>query len=453
MDNLPDDTEKASERDALTKVPVAQLQKGMYVAELDRPWEDTPFLLQGFEIRHKSQAKKVAEYCQFVYVRQQEKKVASPKPQRQKASRIGAVVTDKVEATLATPAPAVEPTPVPHGSEAVSTQSGSSSDSGQQRPDHQELGQAVRSEGKRAIGGLLHSAQMGQMLGTDAAEQTVTECVDSILADEDAMFWMSSMKRRHRYSAEHCLNVCILAVAFGHHLNFDGQKLYELGMCGLLSDIGKMEVSTAILDKYGALTPEETHAMQNHTVEGHRLLSERGGCPLATEVALNHHERPDGRGYPQGLHSEEISEYAKIISIIGAYDAMTSERSFTSAKSPVEAQKILYENRGTQFDEEYALQFMQAIGPYPPGTWVELHNGMYGLVLAGRRKFRHFPRVILVLDGDKKLTEERIVDLHLTESGELGKDFLVKKTHKDGTHSLRLKDFMTQVESGGELPG
>lgn len=234
--------------------------------------------------------------------------------------------------------------------------------------------------------------------------------------------------------------------AFGRHLNFEEKELKKLGLCGLLHDVGKMKIPPEILDKPGVLTEDEFSIMQDHTVAGHKLLSEEEGVlPLAVDVVLNHHERPDGSGYPRGLSEDEISEYAKIISVVDAYDAMTSDRCYSRAKSPVDAQKILYENRGKQFDEDCALQFMQAIGPYPPGTWVELHNEMVGIVLAGRRKFRHLPSVILVLDKDKQRVEQKTVDLHLTDKGGLDRGFLIKKTLKDGTYDLHLEDFKLGV--------
>ncbi len=443
MDDYSGDNKKTYSKENLIKVAASQLQVGMYVAELDRPWLGTPFLTQGFDIRHRSQVAKIAEYCDHVFVlrqgvaRQKQEPKPFPKlgPKRPTGPNKGILLANSGQRR--------------HKKRALVRSRPAYDNIRPVREEH-PVARAAHAKGKAVVKKLLHSAQIGQMLDTEVAEAVVEDCVESIVSNADAMIWMSKIKHEHEYTAEHSLNVCILAIAFGRYLNFEEDELRKLGLCGLLHDIGKMKIPAEILDKPGDLTEDELRIMQDHTVAGHKLLSEEEGVlPLAVDVVLNHHERPDGSGYPRGLSGNEISEYAKIIAVVDAYDAMTSDRCYSRAKSPVDAQKILYENRGKQFDEDCALQFMQAIGPYPPGTWVELHNGMVGIVLAGRRKFRHLPSVILVLDKDKQRMEQTTVDLHLTDKGGLDRGYLIKKTLKDGTYDLRLEDFRLEVEAAG----
>ena len=439
MDDYSLDPKKTYSKENLVKVSTSQLQVGMYVAALDRPWLETPFLTQGFDIRHRSQVAKVAQYCDYVYVLRQ----GSPRKKQNQTFPVGPKPTSNentgtLVANIGRKRQKTRPL----------ARSRPAYDNVRSIREEHPVARAAHRKGKSAVKKLLHSAQIGQMLDTVVAEEVVAECVESIISNADAMIWMSKIKHEHEYTAEHSLNVCILAIAFGRHLNFNEEELQKLGLCGLLHDVGKMRVPTEILDKPGDLTKDERRIMEDHTVVGHKLLTETAGVlPLAIDVVLNHHERPDGSGYPRGLAEGEISEYAKIISVVDAYDAMTSDRCYSRAKSPVDAQKILYENRSKQFDEECALAFMQAIGPYPPGTWVELHNGMVGIVLAGRRKFRHLPSVILVLDGEGQRLEQKTIDLHLTDTGKLDKTYLIKKTLKDGTHGLRLEDFRLGVEA------
>lgn len=442
MKDIFDDSKKTYTSENLVKVRSSELQIGMFVAELDRPWLETPFLVQGFEIRHRSQVATIGQYCDHVFVLREgvPRKIFKPDQSR----------------SWTPPRRENTGTLINQGAGKKTSKSGRRSIV-RSRPAY-DVNKPIREEhpvarraygkGKLAVQKLLRSAQIGQMLDTAVAEEVVATCVDSIVRNPDAMIWMSKIKHEHEYTAEHCLNVCILAIAFGRYLNFEEHELQRLGLCGLLHDVGKMRVPAAILDKVEKLTSEELRILQDHTVAGHKLLVEIGHAPpLAADVALNHHERPDGGGYPRQLAADEVSEYARIISVVDAYDAMTSDRCYSRAKSPVEAQKILYENRGTQFDEECALQFMQAIGPYPPGTWVELRNGMVGVVLAGRRKFRHLPRVILVLNKEKQQISRKTLDLTLIDDGGLDKSFLIKKALKDGTHGLRLEDLRPEVEA------
>ncbi len=445
MKDIFDDSKKTYTSENLVKVRASELQIGMFVAELDRPWLETPFLVQGFEIRHRSQVTTIGHYCDHVFVlregtpriKRQDNNLAGLAPTPRRSNNTGTVVNQvgRRDKTAARPS-IVRPRPVYEATSSANEEHGTA--------------RTIHDKGKAAVKKILHSAQIGDMLDTEVAEAVVTECVKSIVRNPDAMIWMSKIKHEHEYTAEHSMNVCILAIAFGRYLNFAEDELTALGLCGLLHDVGKMKVPPAILDKPSRLSEEEMLIMRSHTVAGHKLLIEMGGAPAkAVDVVLSHHERPDGEGYPRGLKARAISEYARIISVVDAYDAMTSDRCYARSKSPVQAQKIIYENRGKQFDEECALQFMQAIGPYPAGTWVELHNGMVGVVLAGRRKYRHLPSVILMLDQQKRPMTQKVVDLHLTDSGQLDKSFLIKATLQDGTGGFRLEDVRLEIDAAG----
>lgn len=437
-DSLPG---KGALEGGLVRVEIANLQMGMYIAELDRPWLETPFLIQGFELRNTAQLRTLEKYCQHVYIHNQS---ASAKKKLQPTGRgLAPSLVSKAdegilhnrtgrEAKPSTKRRIVRSRPAYVATLPV-------------REEHAAAAQAYR-KGKSDINKILHSAQFGQMLDTQIAEEVVSSCVDSMLRNPDAMIWMSRIKHESEYTAEHCLNVCILAIAFGRHLGFDEPELQLLGLCGLLHDVGKMRTPKVILNKRGVLSDEEFQVMRQHTIDGHKLLKEEGSAlSLTIDVALNHHERPDGEGYPRGLKEGEISEFARIIGIVDAYDAITSDRCYSKAVSPVDAQKEIYQNRGTQFDEEYALAFMQAIGPYPPGTIVELHNGMVGIVLAGRRKFRHLPTIIILRDEDKQTIDEKTVDLYLTDDGELDKGYLIRRPLPDGSFDVKLEDYRVQL--------
>ena len=426
----------------LVRVDIAHLQMGMYVAQLDRPWLDTPFLMQGFELRNKVQLRTLEKYCQHVYIRNQA--VRERKKPQQAAKGLAPKLTRKADKGTMLSHAGREPKQ-PRKRRIVRSRPAYEATLSVSE-EHPVAASAYR-KGKADIKKILHSAQFGQMLDTKVAEEVVSSCVESMLRNPDAMIWMSKIKHESEYTAEHCLNVCILAIAFGRHLKLEESELQMLGLCGLLHDVGKMRTPKVILEKRGALTDEEFLIMRQHTIEGHKLLNEEGGAStLPIDVALNHHERPDGRGYPRGLKEGEVSEFARIISIVDAYDAITSDRCYSKAVSPVDAQKEIYQNRGKQFDEEYALAFMQAIGPYPPGTIVELRNGMVGIVLAGRRKFRHLPTIIILRDAEKQAIDEQTTDLYLTDSGKLDKGYLIRRTLRDGSFDIKLENYKVKMD-------
>jgi len=102
---------------------------------------------------------------------------------------------------------------------------------------------------------MLDDIRMGGVINTEGAKETVNQCVKSVIRHPDALQWMSKMRDENEYTAEHCLNVCILAIAFGRHLGMTEEELHSLGMCGLLHDVGKMKIPPEVLNKPGKLTP------------------------------------------------------------------------------------------------------------------------------------------------------------------------------------------------------
>lgn len=386
------------------KIPVGELRVGMYVSKLDRDWLETPFLLQGFLLESQDDVDTVAEYCQHVWidavqpewVPPDERGVMEPKTRKK------TIYINKVSA----------------------------------RDEHdQALG--VFREARRLTKTIIDDIRLGGTLNTEEAKSTVKSCVDSILRNPDALLWMTKIRNQDNYTAEHCLNVCILAIAFGRHLGFSEAELEKLGLCGLLHDVGKMRVPPEVLNKPGPLDKKEWNQMRAHVIHGRNLLlSSPGITHAAVDVAYSHHERMDGQGYPRKLPASGISEFSRIIALVDAYDAMTAKRCYAPAIPTTQALKIIYKDRGTHFDERLALAFIKSVGLYPPGSLVELKNGLVGLVLEGNKQYRHLPKVILLAQGDEPLEREKIVDLAQVEAGKLDKSYLIRDTLPDGTHGI-----------------
>ena len=201
--NNNNDNDHASEN--LVKVAVGEIKSGMFVAELDRPWLGTPFLLQGFEIRDGSEIDLLKKLCQHVYVLRDGE-------HRSVLGMRGVKATPRENAQPPQTAFANSPAKrVPVGS--IST------DRAQRllRLEHQ-VARKVLNTGRTNIEKLLHSVRLGQLLDMELAEETVEACVKSIMRHPEALLWMTKIKNQSKYTAEHCLNVCILALAFGRHL-------------------------------------------------------------------------------------------------------------------------------------------------------------------------------------------------------------------------------------------
>ena len=397
------------------KIHVSELRVGMFVSQLDRDWLETPFLLQGFHIEEEADIDVVAEYCEYVYI--DDDKSAKHKASEH-SSDVGTLRQIRVNQNIFEPEVPLE-------------------------DEHHRILGTFR-QARSLTKTLLDDIRLGGAINTDQARHTVNECVHSVIRHPDALLWMSKMRDENEYTAEHCLNVCILAIAFGRQLGMGEQELQNLGMCGLLHDVGKMKIPPEILDKPGALTPKEMRIMMAHTVHGRNLLLSSSGIYTgAIDVALSHHERIDGKGYPRQLAGNSISRYSKIIAIVDAYDAMTADRCYQSARTSTEAIKIIYQDRGKHFDEQLALKFLQTVGLYPAGSIVELHSGEVGMVIEANPRFRHLPRIVMLRDRNKQpVAKEVMVDLSLIEKGELSKDYLIKQVWKDKTFGITLKNYL-----------
>lgn len=393
-----------------TKIPVSELRIGMFVSKLDRDWLETPFLVQGFLIQSLEDIDIVAEYANYVWVDTVQQNWVQPEERASIDSSL-----PRPRTTYINKIPA-------------------------QEEHSQALG--VYREARRLTRTLLDDLRLGGTINTSEAKATVKACVGSIIRNPDALLWMTKIRSQDEYTAEHCLNVCILAIAFGRHLGMSEVELEKLGLCGLLHDVGKMRVPPAVLNKAGALTPKEFNQIKAHTVHGRNLLMSTPGIyDSVVDVAYSHHERLDGTGYPRKLPASGISRFARIIALVDAYDAMTADRCYSVAIPTTEALKIIYKSRGTHFDDALALAFIKSIGLYPPGSIVELRNQLIGIVLETSERYRHLPKVILVHRGEQPLARERVVNLAEVEQGKLARDYLIKRVHKDGTYGISVRAY------------
>jgi HD-GYP domain-containing protein (c-di-GMP phosphodiesterase class II) len=398
--------------DNTIKLHVSELRVGMYVSKLDREWLDTPFLMQGFYIESRDDVDTVCQYCEHVWID----------------------VTRKAKSTDGAP-----------NSPSVFT---GSSHYDNQTDVYQEHRRSTGIFGKARTltKTLLDDIQLGGAINSEAAKSTVNECVQSVIRHPDALMWMTRLRNESEYTAEHCLNVCILAIAFGRHLGLAEQELQYLGLCGLLHDVGKMRVPPQVLNKPAKLNPKEMRMMMAHTIHGRNLLLSAGNIYTgAIDVAYSHHERIDGTGYPRKLPGESISLFSRIIAIVDAYDAITANRCYQQARTTTDALKIIYKERGKQFDERLALAFLETVGLYPPGSIVELCSGQVAIVVEANPKYRHLPTIAVILDTYKKrLDKPQFFSLSLVETDGLSKEYLIRKVHSDGAFGISLRDFQHQ---------
>ncbi|MBZ2169410.1 HD-GYP domain-containing protein [Marinobacter sp. F4216] len=393
------------------RMPVDLLERGMIIIKLDRPWNEVPVLFQGFVLSDDSQADILRQYCDWVLVEDEEERL-NPILDR--------VVLRKEMATR----------PLPETRSLA---------------EEMPRARAAWIQGQQFIDKVTRDLESGDDLDFDEARPIIKHCVESIQANASAMFWMSRIKSRDAYTAEHCLRVAIFSIAFARFLGMPDKDLETVGMCGLLHDLGKLKVPQSILNKPGTLTQEEMQIMQEHTILGYELLKADSKLdPIISDVSSHHHERMDGQGYPHQLADWQISRYSRLVAIVDSFDAITSDRCYKDGLSASEAISILYKNRGQQFDAGMVEGFIRMIGVYPPGSLVELNSGEVALVVATHPGRKLKPRVEILLDANKNPMTPRVVDLG-AQTAEAGMEREIAHPLADGAFGISLRGRIQQL--------
>lgn len=152
------------------------------------------------------------------------------------------------------------------------------------------------------------------------------------------------------YTHGHSLRVASLSCALGRHLGLSPAKLQTLRVASILHDIGKLAIPASILTKRGLLTRKEREIVEAHPLEGSRIVSGLSGYEEVSRIILGHHERIDGRGYPEGLSGPDIPFMARIVAVADTFDAITSDRSYHAVSGRDEALESIKAERGDKFD-------------------------------------------------------------------------------------------------------
>ena len=402
---------------------------GMYISELDRPWVETPFLFQRFELRTSEEMEQLKKHCTYVYVDTELGPDVAPKP-RDKESVVRIRKLEEQDEKIKREVKKIAEAPSRRSQRPV-------------YPDRtsvqRELVRAreVQSQTRVLMRTTIEEVQKGKAVNIPLAEKVVDNMVESVIRNPDALVCLSQLKDISEYTALHSVRTCVLALTFGRHLVLSKDELKILGIGALLHDIGMAKLPATILDKPGGLTVEEFELMTQHVPWGLEILKRSGGVPpAALEILEQHHERHDGSGYVRKLKGDLIGYVGAICAIVDVYDAITSQRVYRGPVSADDALKRMYEWRHKDFHAELVQEFIKCMGIYPIGSLVELSTGGVGVVITINRARRLKPKVVLLLTANKKpLSRKVITDLAEHRDG-LGREFKIKRVLPAGTYSI-----------------
>lgn len=435
----------------LLKVDTTNLQIGMYISHLDRPWLETSFLVQGFYVKNRRDVDIISEICDYVYVDSSvtAKKITSKMSTVSSAMGLSSGTTEFTVTSIDISA-------IKSGATGKTKTTSKESGNGLDDLFPGEKLEAYtdetnwKSEGPDAlvaISGLqlglkelVSRNQEGSPLEVIKIQQAVEPMVESVIRSPDACIWLARMKKQDNYIYEHSLGTSIWAVALGRQFGLPKTDLRSLAIGGLLLDIGKLRLDSKILNANRRLTTQELKIMKKHVEVGVNLLKEGGMKNQdVLDMVAHHHERHNGDGYPQGLKGNQIPVFARIAALVDCYDAITSDRIYARAIAPSLAIKQIYDWKDVYFQAEIIEEFIQAIGIYPAGTLVELSTGHVAIVVAASRSRRLRPELMLVLDSDKEPLEEiEMVDLYEVTQTEDGRPLDIVNSLEPNAYGIDL---------------
>lgn len=270
---------------------------------------------------------------------------------------------------------------------------------------HELKSQAVRSISS-TFAKVLNEKGNPKMMGMKL-HATAKQIVDEIISHGEIMLNLFDMKVYDSYTFYHCVNVTVLSVVMGLGLGYSHKKLVDLAYAALMHDIGKVWIAPEIINKPCALTPEEYEVVKQHPKTGYEYVRTHLNTimpELAARGVLEHHERVDGSGYPEGKTAAQITETAKILAIADVYDALASDRPYRKGLFPVEAIEYVQGNCDTHFDFNIVQVFVRKVALFPVGSFVLLSNGATALVVENFEGLTQRPSVRVFMHDDVKIT-------------------------------------------------
>jgi HD-GYP domain-containing protein (c-di-GMP phosphodiesterase class II) len=518
------------------QIGVERLTLGMYVTELDRPWEGTPFMLQGFLLDDQNDLDTMQSLCKFVYIdrsRSIGEHFATEAKPNVAIKREGAVSHIKnpeaVKSSTLTPnklsakasfvdilrdlknyqAPQNAESKnqdgtmynVKHGAN-TATQAALPDPSQQQTSNPLSITQQLTADVGGFIGGLFkrnkhkssndsnsidkktiqptedgyrviiyeeelpvereiaevypifEQSQIAtreifeaianeQHLDLSAVSEILDSMVDSIGRSPDALLWLAKLKQADDYSYSHALNVSITLMAFGNFLALSKTHIKEIGLAGLLQDVGKVKLSSDVLLKEDKLSHEEFEYVKKHVDESLKILESTPDIPnTVIFLVAQHHERVDGSGYPYATKGSQLGLLSQMAGLIDTYCAITSHKCYAKGVYHQEALEKIHQLSGKQFSTELVDQLVQFMGMYPVSSLVELNTGEVGVVIQQNKVRRMLPRLMLLLDPNKQRYQAPVIlNLLNSPTAPNGEVYAIVKSLAPDSYGLNPSDF------------
>lgn len=261
-----------------------------------------------------------------------------------------------------------------------------------------QLSDSVRKRVSEGIQFIYNNANSDEM--ASATDSIAAELMTAITDNDAIAIDISTLKTSDEYTFKHCVDVATISMVLAKQQGLSKQEIYEIGVAGLLHDVGKTKIPQEILNKPGKLTDEEFDFMKNHSAFGYNMIKDRPEFNNAICMGvLQHHEKINGRGYPLGFGENKICPYAKILTVADIYDALVTERPYKAAYTQRDAVEMIM-SMTNELDMGAMKSFLESMILYPVDSIVSLSNGEKARVVKNSPHYILRPTVVGVETGN-----------------------------------------------------
>lgn len=261
----------------------------------------------------------------------------------------------------------------------------------------------IKKQAVTVIEKAMDNVRQGKPLETEGAFQLVDKMQKSVSRNPDALVLLTRIRNKDEYTLMHSISVAAYVLNFCSVNKLSQQETLSIAIGALFHDIGKTKIPLSILNKPGKLDDNEFEEMKRHSEYSAEILRQAQELPPETmDIALHHHERFDGNGYPHRLKGDEIQFGTQLTSLADVYDAITSDRVYRDGMDRVEGLKKMYEWSEYHFNKQLTYDFIRSIGVYPLGTCVKLESALIGVVVGSSENLLQ-PVVRIFYDDSRKV--------------------------------------------------
>ncbi|MDR2637893.1 MAG: HD-GYP domain-containing protein [Zoogloeaceae bacterium] len=368
----------------LKRINVTHVKTGMYIHEFCGSWLNHPFWRTQFLLSDPEDLRLIRESAvREVWI------------DTERGLDVGAKETVEAAQSIPVPPPSQDPESKPASM-------------------REEMARAAKicDKARQSVTSMFQEARMGKAVDPSQSMTLVSDISQSMARNPGALVSLARLKTADNYTYMHSVAVSALMMALARQMQFSEEDVRDIGLAGLIHDIGKMQVPLEILNKNGKLTDEEFTIMKSHPMKGYEILKQSGTVSeRVMDVCLSHHEKLDGSGYPNRIAEKKISPFARMGAICDVYDAITSVRPYKNGWDPAESLHKMSEWTG-HLDMYLFRAFVKSLGIYPVGSLVRLNSGRMGVVIEQSQKSLLTPKLrVFFSTRSKARIQPEIVDL------------------------------------------